>query len=403
MKPTIAAGFLSLLDVWVNFSCLNDFARFARNYKGTLSKHVKEGYKTIRAGRGDEVSINGETKEAQKLVEAAKKLGANIKCTLGGNGGHEAAALKALGSNVIFIGAVSPDQIAKLSLESRKFFEGVDFSFARISRGYSPSGYILQAQGTNRYVLSEGRGRRINQLRSYLQNLPNALTRIRDRYGRLDMVNLVGWHGLFANGISNKDFRLVEEMIRKIRNEVSSPLFTDAGSLAAFDKRERFRICRIYSLFDILSMNEDEMLQISQVIGGGAKDEFRAMHSVLEFLERPSTIWLHSLDHQASLSTRYGRELLREAQVTAAAAGVYKVEKGTYPTIRELTRRRKIKNYSKKGLEVAKHASKKYGGKIGGAVLVVTPCYNARDFTSTVGAGDVAAAAYTYTIASEEV
>lgn len=44
-----------------------------------------------------------------------------------------------------------------------------------------------------------------------------------------------------------------------------------------------------------------------------------------------------------------------------------------------------------------------YGGKMGDAELVVTPCYVARSFTSTVGAGDVAAAAYTYTIASGEI
>ena len=403
MGPTMAVGLESTLDVWVTFPSLGDFERFARDYKGRLAKYVKDGYETVAAGRGDEVSIDGRVKDAQELVRRARELGADIKCKLGGNGAQEVAALKTLGSDVIVMGGVFPNQMIKLPLKTRRFFEGADLSFAHTFKKYNPTSFILQAQGSNRYILCEGQGRRIEQLRPYLRKLPGLLKQILDKYGELDMVNLVGWHVLFANGISDRDFRLVEGIIKKIRDVSDSLLFTEAGGLAAFDEEERRLLCRIYSLFDILSVNEDELLQVSRAIRARTKDEFQAMHNILESLKRPSTVWLHALDYQASLSTKYERELLERAQVAAAAAGVYRVERGTYPTLGEFTKRMKIKNFSEKGLKIIQYVTKKYGRKIGAAELVVTPCYDARSFTSTVGAGDAAAAAYTYAIAGGEL
>ena len=399
----MAVGFESTLDVWVTFLRLGGFARFARDYKGCLAKHVKDGYEMVAAGKGDEVSIDGWMKDAQELVRWASKSGADIKCKLGGNGAQEATALRALRSDVIFMGGIFPNQMVKLSLKDRRLLEGVDLSFAHTSKRYNPISFILQTRGANRYILCDGRGRRIDYLRPYIQKLPSLLKQILDKYGRLDMVNLVGWHVLFANGISDRDFRLVKDMMEGIRNTVDSPLFTDAGGLAAFDGRERQLLCQIYSMFDILSVNEDEALQVSQTIGAGTKDEFRAMHNILKSLKGPSTVWLHSLDYQASLSTKYGKDLLEKAQKAAVLAGVCRVEKGAYPTLWELAKRKKIKNYSKGGLETVRYAMKKYGGEMGGAELVVTPCYKARSFTSTVGAGDVAAAAYTYAIAGGKI
>ena len=398
MGPIMAVGLESTLDAWVTFPSLGDFARFALDYKGRLAKHVKDGYEMVAAGRGDEVSIDGWMKDAQELVRRARKSGADIRYKLGGNGAQEATALKALGSDVILIGGIFPNQMVKLSLKDRRFLEGVDLSFAHTSKRYNPTSFILQTRGANRYILCEGRGRRIDHLRPYMQKLPSLLEQILDEYGRLDMVNLVGWHVLFANGISDRDFRLVKGMLERIRSTVDSPLFTDTGGLAAFDGRERRLLCQIYSMFDILSVNEDEVLQVSRTVGAETKDEFRAMYNILKSLKGPSTVWLHSLDYQASLSMKYGRKLLERAQVAAAAAGVFRVEKGAYPTLRELAKRKKINDYSKEGLETVRYVVKKYGCEMGGAKLVVTPCYKARSFTSTVGAGDVAAAAYTYTI-----
>ncbi len=403
MRPIIAVGLESTLDMWVTFPSLGDFARFVRGYNGRLTKYVKEGYETVATGSGDEVSIDGWVKDAQKLVKRARESGADIKCKLGGNGAQEVATLKALESNVIFMGGVFPEQLLKLPLKTRRFFNEADLSFAHTFKRYNPTSFILQAQGANRYILCEGQGRRIEQLRPYLRKLPSLLKQILKKYGRLNMVNLVGWHVLFANGISNRDFRLVEGIIKKIRDVADPLLFTEAGGLAAFDEKERRLLCRIYSLFDILSVNEDELLQVARAVKVRTKDEFQAMHNILKSLKMPSTVWLHSLDYQATLSTKYGRKLLEKAQVAAAAAGVYRVEKGTYPTLKELTKRMKIKTFSEKGLKMTQYATKKYGDKVGAAELVVTPCYEARGFTSTVGAGDASAAAYTYVIAGGEL
>jgi hypothetical protein len=398
MRPVVAVGLDSTVDVWVTFPILDNLEKFANEYSGRLAGQVRKGYKTVAAGKGDEISIDGQLEEAQKLVKSAKTRGIDIRYKLGGNGAQEAASFGALGSDIAFVGVISPSLSTWLSPKDQKFLKKINLSYASTSK-YKPFSFILQARGTNRYILCEGRGRRIEQLRPYLRELPNALERILDKYGKLDMVNLVGWHVLFANGISDRDFRFVKGVIRKVRNVVDSPLFTDAGGLAAFDEREKRLLHRLYSLFDILSVNEDEVLQVSWAIGAEAKDEIQAMRNILESSEKLSTIWFHSIDYQASLSTKYGRELLEGAQVAAATAGVCRVEKGAYPTLGELAKRREIKNYSEKGLKATEHATKKYGGKIGDAALVATPCYKARSFASTVGAGDVAAAVYTYVIA----
>lgn len=402
MNPVIAVGPESTLDIWVTFPSLADFREFVRRYRGPLAEYMKDAYTAVRDGTGGELPTDGEAGDVQKLLDVADRQGARIKYALGGNGGQEAAALKALGANVIFAGYLFPDQLSRLTKEERNYFSGADMSFAR-SSDRKPVSVIMQAHGTNRFILCDGEGRRIAQLRTYLQKLPGTLEQIFNKYGRLDMVNLVGWHVLFGNGISDRDFRIIERMIRKIRKVVDSPLFADAGSFAVFDESERRLLCRIYSMFDVLSVNGDEVLQVSRAMGAETKDEFQAMRNILESSGGISTIWVHSLDYQASLSTKYGRGLLENAQLTAATAGVCRVEKGSYPTLEDLTKRRKIKNYSEKGLKTVNHASKEYGGKIGGAELVVTPCYKAREFASTVGAGDVASAAYTYVMAGGEI
>ncbi|HID91273.1 TPA: hypothetical protein EYP44_04865, partial [Candidatus Bathyarchaeota archaeon] len=319
MTVTIAVGLEATIDVWVTFPSLDDLGRFARRYGGRLAEHVRRGYEAIAAGRGDEVSIDGRARDARTLVRQAREFGADIRRSLGGNGAQEAATLEAIGANAVFLGAVPSSLIAGLPPESREHFERADLSFAYVTE-HRPASYILQAPMTNRFILCEGTGRRIEQLRPYLQGLPAVLERVADRYGRLDMVNLVGWHVLFANGIDDRDLRMIRNMIEDIRNAIGSPIFTDAGGLAAFDQRERRLLCKIYSLCDVLSVNEDEVLQVSRAMGASAEDEFRAMHDILTSLERVSTVWLHALEYQASLSTAYERHALEGAQVAAASA-----------------------------------------------------------------------------------
>jgi ADP-dependent phosphofructokinase/glucokinase len=124
------------------------------------------------------------------------------------------------------------------------------------------------------------------------------------------------------------------------------------------------------------------------------------MLKILKSSEKLSTIWLHTPHYQVSVSKKYGVELLEKAQIFAAAAGVYRVEKGSYPTIGQVNSRAKSKDHSKMGQKFVSDAVRKYDGKIDDTNLAVTPCYRAKGFVSSVGAGDTASAAYTFMLAS---
>lgn len=389
-----------VLDVLVTFPNLANFKKFAMGYTGPFSRHVKIGYKTVLAGKGDEATIDGKESDARKLVEQAAAFGADVRIRLGGSGAQEATTLAALGCKVFFLGSYSPEQLLELPRGDLKLFRKVDLSFASASESHKSLSVILQAPRTNRYILNDGRGRRIGQLAPYIQKLPDTLREITHKYGGLDGLSLVGFHGLFATGIHDHDYRLVKSVINNARGTTSSLLFTDAGSLAAFTAGQRRLLFKIYSLFDILSINEDELAQICRAVGVSTASKFRAMSKLLKSSEKLSTIWLHAPHYQASVGREYGVKLLEKAQTFAAAAGVYRVEKGSYPTFRQLNLRAKSKNYSKAGKKLVREAVRKYGDKIDGAGLAVTPCYRAKSFISSVGAGDTASAVYTFMLAS---
>lgn len=221
-------------------------------------------------------------------------------------------------------------------------------------------------------------------------------------YGELDAFALVGLHGLFATGVNDQHYRTVKSVIDKVRDRTSSTLFTDAGSLAAFTAGQRRLLLKIYSLFDILAFNGDELAQICREIGVSAEDKFSSMLKLLKSSEKLSTVWLHEPHYQASMSTKFGVELLEKAQRFAAAAGVYRVENGSYPTLGQLNSRAKSKDYSGAGKKMVDHAVRKYGHKIGNMEFAVIPCYRAKSFVSSVGAGDTASAAFIFTLASHE-
>jgi sugar/nucleoside kinase (ribokinase family) len=396
-KKLFAVGPDLVLDTSVTFPDLENFKKFTKVYKGPFSKQVKFGYKTIVAGRGDEVVIDGKESEARKLVEQALTFGADSRTGLGGNGAQEATALAALGGKVFFIGGYSAEQLLELPRRDLRLFKNVDLSFADVSESYKSLSVILQAPGTNRCILNDGRGRRIGQLAPYIQKLPDTLQEITNRYGEPDALALVGLHGLFATGINDQHYKLMKGVLDKARDRTSSSmLFTDAGSLAAFSAVQRRLILKIYSLFDILAFNGDELEQICRTIGISADDKFSSMLKILKSSEKSSTVWLHKSHYQASISMKFGVELLNKAQRFAAAAGVYRVEKGSYPTIRQLNLRAKSKNYSSAGKKMADYSVRKYGNKIDGMELAVTPCYRAKSFVSSVGAGDTASAAFIF-------
>jgi len=400
MKKLFAVGPDFVLDILVTFPDLANFKKFAMRYSGPLSGHTKIGCKTVSAGRGDEIAIDGKESDARELVEQAAAFGADVRISLGGNGAQEAATLAALGCKVFFLGGYSNKQLLELPPRDLRLFKKVDLSFASVSEMHKSLSVILQAPGTNRYILNDGRGRRIRQLAPYLQKLPDALREITQKYGELDAVGLVGFHGLFATGMRDQDYRLMKAVVNKARCTTGPLLFTDAGSLAAFTAGQKRLLFKIYSLFDILSVNEDELAQICRAVGISAKDKLHAMSRLLKSSEKLSTIWLHAPHYQASVSTEYGVKLLEKAQKFAAAAGVCRVEKGSYPTTKQINSRAKSRDYPEAGKRFVSDVARKYGNRIDSTGLAVTPCYRARGFISSVGAGDTATAAYTLSLVS---
>jgi hypothetical protein len=122
------------------------------------------------------------------------------------------------------------------------------------------------------------------------------------------------------------------------------------------------------------------------------------MLKILRSSEKLSTVWLHEPHYQATISTKFKAESLKRAQRLAAAAGVYKVEEASYPNIGQLNSRAKSRDYSIDGKKITDQSVRKCGNKIDGAELAVTPCYRAKSFTSSVGAGDTASAAFIFSL-----
>lgn len=396
--PTFVVGLESTLDAWVTFPTISSLKRFSGKYRGGLREEVKKGYELV-SGDGGEIPIDGKSEEAHELLELAKKADAEICYSLGGNGAQETAALRALGANVIFLGSFFPHLFTLVPEKNRAVFQSADLSFA-LPLKHEPVSVILQASGTNRCILCDGQGRRIAQLRSYLKELPKLLHKIMESR-RVDMVNLVGWHVIFANGLKKADLEFVEGIIEQIKKVVHAPIFTDAGSVLKLKKCERRRLFQIYSLFDILSLNEDELRNLGRSLELREGNEFLLLYKLMK-AGSFKTIWLHTHEYQAGLSATYDRRVLESAQKTAAAAGACRVEKGGYPTLDEIKKKLQSEAYTKLSTQMVKKAVKLYGEKIRDVNFVVTPAYVKKRFASTVGAGDVSAAAYTYVLASKK-
>ncbi|MFB6216443.1 MAG: ADP-dependent glucokinase/phosphofructokinase, partial [Candidatus Aenigmatarchaeota archaeon] len=279
--------------------------------------------------------------------------------------------------------------------------EIVDTSFAKVFEEYNPSSYILQAANTDRYILTEGEGRRIDQLRPYIQVLPETLKEIEDEYGTLDAINLVGLHVIFGNKLEVSDHRIMTETIDKLRNRHDSIFFTDAGGITGMEEEERKRLWEIYSQFDAISLNRDEILQIAGDISDEDLDEIEAMNEILNKSENISTVWLHTSHYQISLTSEFEKVVLKAAQDNSALAGLYRVEEAGYPTIDELVERKEKRKNSEEGKRVISKYRDKHGDVIDDRELIYTPCYEAEKFETTVGAGDVSAAAFLSTITDE--
>lgn len=402
MKPKIGVGLESTVDVLITFSEMGDFENFTQIYEGELSNQVRTGYETVAKGSGGEVPIDGKREEAEKLVNLAEEKGAKIFHQLGGNAAQEAATLERIGSESIFLGALFPKSLSKVSSKDSASLEGTETRFARTYDEYAPASYILQVQDGNRYILSEGEGRRIDQLRPYLKDLPNIINQVNEFYGSLDALSLVGWQVIFGNELSEEDFKLTCEVIREVREDNEFFSFTDAGGIGALDEKEREMLWKIYSLFDILSLNEDELFLISEDLGFDKDDIIRAMHDFLEKSENLSTVWLHTPNYQATVTKDFERARLEMAQGFSSIAGLYKVEQGSYPSPDQLSRLLDERSYVEEGLEKKDEIEDRYGKEIEGYEIVITPCYQEESFVSTVGAGDVSSAAFLHSLLKDE-
>lgn len=398
MQPKIAVGLESTLDILINFPELEDFKEFSRSYDGELSPYLIRGYETLSAGSGGEIPIDGKGEEARELLELAREAGAEVEYAFGGNGAQEAATLENFGCDAVFLGGIFPKSFSFLDSEKRSNLDTSDTSFAWSPEDYRPSSYIFQATGSNRYILTDGEGRRIDQMRSYIRELPSLIQEIEDSHGDLDALSLVGWQVLFGMGLSEEDYRLTSRVIKGIRRNTDALLFSDAGGIGGLKESEVRRLWKIYSLFDVLSMNEDELSLVSKVLSFEANDEVQNLVDLLEDGSDLKTMWLHSPYYQVSLSSEFSRDSLGTAQESAALAGLYKVENGGYPTRNDISLLRKKRSHRKEGCENKDKIRGKYGDSVRGKELVVTPCYEAESFVSTVGAGDVSAAAYLYSI-----
>ncbi|KXB06801.1 hypothetical protein AKJ52_01590 [candidate division MSBL1 archaeon SCGC-AAA382C18] len=397
MEPNIAVGLESTLDIVITFPSLEELEKFSTTYKGELSNQVKKGYEKVADGLGGEIPIDGRGKEAKNMIRLAEEKGAEISRSIGGNGAQEAITLTNFGARSFFTGGVSKELFSKFSKKDREILNKVDTSYSEKFEKYSPASYILQAPGTNRFIFSEGKGRRINQLRSYIKKLPETISKISREHGGLDAISLAGLQVLFGNKLTKKDFQLMKNIIQDIRNRTDALLFADAGGMGGLSEIEKERLCKIYLLFDTLSTNEDEIEEISQKISIEGEDQIEKMKKLIETSNYLSTLWLHAADFQTSISTVFSENKLKKAQKTAALAGLYRVEKGGYPTWKKLSHWQKNRNINKKGIEKVENIRNKYGEQEG-IKIAITSCYEPKEFTSTVGAGDISAAAYLYSL-----
>ncbi len=398
MKPRIAVGLESTLDTLITFPELGDFENFAGDYEGDLASEIREGLETVKSNSGGEMPIDGNREEANRLRELAEEAGADIDYRLGGNASQEAVTFERLNAQTIFTGSIFPGSFSKYSDEIRKSLERIDMKFAKNFEEYNPTSYILQASDTNRYILSEGEGRRIEQLRPYLKDLPDIIREIAELYGGLDAISIVGLHVLFGNQLTRGDCRLLIRMIEEIRKATDATLFTDAGGIAGLGEEGTKRLWKIYSVFDVLSLNEDELFQASKEVGEDGSMEVEKMDKLLEESENLSTVWLHTPNYQATLSGEFSSSELEKAQKVSAAAGLYKVETGKFPFRKDIISVLKTHDLSTGGKEKRREILEKCGKEWKGRNLVVSPCFQAESFVSTVGAGDVSSAAYLHTL-----
>ncbi len=398
--PKVGVGLESTIDILITFPKMENFEDFAESYDGELSDYVEEGYEIVGSGSDGEVPIDGKEEEAERILGVAREEGAEIEYRLGGNAAQETVTFQRLGADTIFLGGIFPDSLSKISSVYQESLRETDNSFARVFDEYAPASYILQAYDTDRYILCEGEGRRIEQLKSYISDLPETVQQVSDKYEGLDVLSLVGWQVLFSDELREEDYELLVGVMDELRSKVDAILFTDARGIGGLNKEEKERLWEIYSKFDILSVNEEEISEISQILSLENMDKPEAMLEFLKNGDNLSTVWLHTPYYQITISEEFSRNHLTEAQKFSTSAGLYKVEKGSYPSEEELSEIPNSHEPFQEGLEKRDEVRNKYGKTLEGRELIITPCFEEKKFFSKVGAGSVSSATYLHTLAT---
>lgn len=396
-SPLVGVGVDSItLDIIINFQNLEDMKDLINKYDGELLHHLTTAHKSLSNDKGGEVSIDGKGEEAEKILSIAQELGAEISTRLGGNAGQKTIALNNLGVSTILLTGI-PYEVLSQTEKKKRILENINTEFALDLNRLKPASYVLQAVNTERYILANAKGRRIEQLKEYLLDLPETVESISEKFGELNALTLVGWHVLFGNRFSDDDLKLIVNIIEKLKEKTDALLFTDAGGFEDFDREGKEKLFQIYSLFDIISINEIEASQIAIKCNYETDHHFKDLNCVYEALDNISTVWMHTKTYQASISDSFSKNTLEKAQDFAALAGLYWVEKGEHPTLQEIEDLKKKRSFSEKGVKTVKKMKENYSDLVE-AEFAVTPCYESENFVSTVGSGDVSGAGYLYSI-----
>lgn len=397
-KPTIAVGLESTFDTMITFPDMEAFESFSKGYEDGLSEQVERAYERISSGSGGEEPIDGKREEAEEMLELAKEEGAEIKYSIGGNASQESITLNRLGADAIFLGQLCSQSVNKLHQADRERLDDLDLEFSINFDQYAPGSYILQAPHSERYILAEGEGRRIEQLRPYVRELPATVGEVKNEYGELDAVCVVGVHIVFGNDLTEDDLKLMIDTVEEIREDTDTMLFTDAGGLGGLEQEEKRRISEIFSCFDVLSVNGDELMEVSRSLGFDPENEITAMKKLVDGENDLHTVWMHTEDYQITLSKHFSVEKLKEAEDISALAGLYAVENKDYPDWGDIMNLKESREKSEKGEMLARQIEEEYQNTIDGMQLVASPCYEPEHFVSTVGAGDVSSAGYVYSL-----
>ncbi|MDM7912672.1 MAG: hypothetical protein QUS09_06205 [Methanotrichaceae archaeon] len=356
----VFVGLESSSDIWVSLDSLEALLDLSKKTESGMGDELKLAYKSLRDNVGDEVPVDG--RDLEVLIEELKPC-SRMEVSIGGGAAIQCSQFLSLGARAHFLGNYYPSQI------KGTLFSGSDFSMAQPSE-LNPRSIVLQFSG-ERFILGSGRGRRIADLRDYIESLPRTIAGSSEKP---DAISLVGWHVLFALGVEDANVDMVVSALKSLR-ELQVPMFTDTGGFGKMNDVEIRKLWRIYEMFDILAMNEVEFSRLSRVFSLRG-DEDERQKELMTLGEKTSTLWLHTRAYQKSISSEFDTDRLAAAQEFASAAGCLRVETGGFPTLKD------IESLSKPG-----RSSESQG-------VVKTAGLQSRRVRSEVGAGDVSCASF---------